>query len=225
MTAAFIFGLIAFAAVIATLAVRDHRRALSARRRLFDTCLGVLDGEHWSAAGDGFPALAGRAYGRDVNATLIPDTMVMRRLPQLWLSVSMMDAQPRSPSLSVLARHCGSEFYAVTLDLPQRFEPPAGLPLDVLVRGDGPLAEALCHRLAPVISTLLADQRVKEITVTAKGVRIVQQIAEGQRGEHLLLRQAVFGDAMVNRAQFMRLLSDLALLADERTAHTRVQAA
>ena len=63
MTAAFIFGLIAFAAVMANLALRDHRRALGARRRLFDDCLGVLEAEHWSAGGDGFPALEGRAFG------------------------------------------------------------------------------------------------------------------------------------------------------------------
>jgi hypothetical protein len=225
MTAAFLFGLIAFGAVIANLALRDHRRTLGQRRGLFNSCLGVLDAEQWSAGGDGFPALSGRAYARDVKATLIPDTMVMRRLPQLWLSMTMLDAQPRSPSLSVLARHSGNEFYAATLELPRRIEPPAGFPLDVLVRGDGPMAEVLCHELAPVFAKLLEDPRLKEITVTAKGVRIVRQIAEGQRGEHLLLRQAVFGDATVDRAEFVQTLSDLALLAEQRGAHLKVRAA
>lgn len=225
MTAAFIFGLIAFAAVMANLALRDHRRALGARRRLFNDCLGVLEAEHWSAGGDGFPALEGRAFGHDVKAALIPDTMVMRRLPQLWLSVTMMKPQPHSPSLSLLARHSGNEFYAVTLDLPRRIEPPAGLPLDVLVRGSGPMAEALCHELAPVLAKLLADTRVKEVTLTPKGVRIVRQVAEGQRGEHLLLRQAVFGDVTVERADFMRTLSDVAVLVAQRDAHLKIEAA
>lgn len=225
MTAAFIFGLIAFAAVIANLALRDHRRALGARRRLFDDCLGVLEGERWTAAGDGFPALEGRAFGHDVKAALIPDTMVMRRLPQLWLTVTLLEATPRTPSLSLLARHCGNEFYAVTLDLPRRIEPPPGLPLDVLARGDGPRADALCHALAPVLAKLLADPRVKEITLTPKGVRIVRQVAEGQRGEHLLLRQAVFGDVTVERADFMRILSDVAVLAAQRNAHLKAGAA
>lgn len=225
MTAAFIFGLIAFAAVIANLALRDHRRALGARRKLFDECLGVLEDERWSAGGDGFPSLDGRAYGRAVTATLIPDTMVMRRLPQLWLSLTMLETNARAPSLSLLARYSGNEFYAATLDLPHRIEPPAGLPLDVLVRGDGRMAEALCHELAPVFAKLLADPRVKEITLTAKGVRIVRQVAEGQRGEHLLLRQAVFGDAVVDRTDFVRTLSDVAVLAAQREAHLKVRVA
>ena len=220
MTAAFIFGLIAFAAVMANLALRDHRRALGARRRLFDDCLGVLEAEQWSAGGDGFPALEGRAFGHDVKAVLIPEThSVMRRLPQLWLSVTMIKPQPHSPSLSLLARHSGNEFYAVTLDLPRRIEPPAGLPLDVLIRGSGPMAEALCHELAPVLTKLLSDKRVKEVTLTPKGVRIVRQVAEGQRGEHLLLRQAVFGDVTVERTDFMRTLSDVAVLVAQRAAH------
>lgn len=225
MTAAFIFGLIAFAAVIANLALRDHRRAVGARRRLFDNCLGVLEAEHWTAGADGFPALDGRAFGHQVKAKLIPDTMVMRRLPQLWLSVTMLEINPRAPSLSLLARHCGNEFYAVTPDLPRRIEPPAGLPLDVLVRGDGPMAEALCHDLVPVLARLLADPRVKEVTLTPKGARIVRQVAEGQRGEHLLLRQAVFGDAMVERTDFLRTLSDVAVLVAQRDAHLKTEAA
>jgi hypothetical protein len=225
MTAAFIFGLIAFAAVMANLALRDHRRALGARRRLFDDCLGVLEAEHWTAGGDGFPALDGQAFGHRVKAALIPDTMVMRRLPQLWLSVTMLETNTRAPSLSLLARHSGNEFYAVTLDLPRRIEPPAGLPLDVLVRGDGSSAEALCHNLVPALAKLLADARVKEVTMTPKGVRIVRQVAEGQRGEHLLLRQAVFGDAMVEREDFVRTLSDLAVLVAQRDAHLKSEAA
>lgn len=225
MTAAFIFGLVAFAAVIANLAIRDHRRSLAARRQLFDACRGVLEDETWSAADDGFPAIEGQAFGRRVKAVLIPDTMVMRRLPQLWLSATMFESVPRSASLSILSRHSGNEFYSATLELPMRIEPPAGLPLDVLVRGDGPAAERLCHQLAPVLSRLLADPRCKEITLTPKGVRIVRQVAEGQRGEHLLLRQVVFGDVMVERPAFVATLSDLAELASHRGALAEDKAA
>jgi hypothetical protein len=87
------------------------------------------------------------------------------------------------------------------------------------------MAEALCHDLVAVLARLLADPRVKEVTLTPKGARIVRQVAEGQRGEHLLLRQAVFGDAMVERADFMRTLSDVAVLVAQRDAHLKTEAA
>jgi len=225
MTAAFLFGLIAFLAVVANIAIRDHRRAVSARRSLLDDCRGVLDEERWTAGADGLPALEGRAFGHAVTVALIPDTMVMRRLPQLWLSVTVLDATPGAPSLSLLARPSGNEFYAATHDLPGRVEPPAGLPLDVMIRGDGVRAHALCQRLAGLFQTLLADPRVKEITLTKRGVRVVRQVAEGRRGEHLLLRQAVFDDAQVERAFFVETLRDAATLAAQRTAAIEERAA
>jgi hypothetical protein len=225
MTAAFLFGLIAIAAVLANIAIRDHRRAVNARRVLFNDCRGVLDDERWDAGGDGFPSIEGTAEGRAVVAKLIPDTMVMRRLPQLWLSVTLLDARPGAPSLSLIARHSGNEFYTATLDLPGRVEPPAGLPLDVLIRGDGARAEALCQRLGPVFATILEDARVKEIAVTARGVRIIRQVAEGSRGEHLLLRQVVFGEAAVARDMFVQTLDDASRLLAKRVASLEERAA
>jgi hypothetical protein len=216
MSAVFFFVLIAVAAVLANIAIRDHRRAVAMRRRMLDPCLGVLDDEEWSAGADGFPMLAGRAYGRRVKVALLPDTMVVRRLPQLWLSVTLLDHKPGAPSLSLLTRYTGNEFYAVTPELPLRIEPPADLPLDMLVRGDSAVAEALCHLLAPVLKSILGDACVKEIAMTAKGVRIVRQIAEGERGDHLLLRQAVFTDAVVDRATLVRTLSQAAVLLEQR---------
>lgn len=225
MTAAFLFGLIAFLAVVANLAIRDHRRAVAARRALFDDCRGVLEDERWTAGADGFPALEGRAFGHAVKVALIPDTMVVRRLPQLWLSVTVLDALPGAPSLSVLTRQSGNEFYSVAHDLPQRVDPPAGLPLDVMIRGSGARAQALCHHLAPALTALLADTRVKDITLTARGVRVVRQVAEGRRGEHLLLRQAVFDMAQVERGLFVQTLRDAAALAARRATAIRERAA
>jgi hypothetical protein len=225
MTAGFVFALIAFGAMLATLALREHRRALAARRSLLDCCRGVLDDEWLTAGGDGFPVLEGRAHGRQIKATLIPDTMVVRRLPQLWLSVTLKQRIPISPTLSILARHTGCEFYASTLDLPRRIDPPAVFPLDVLIRGDGERASMLCQQLAPTLAQMLKDARVKEIILAPGGVRIVRQVAEGRRGEHLLLRQAVFDVREIPRTEFVQALTDVQLLAAKRDAEMELFAA
>ena len=65
------------------------------------------------------------------------------------------------------------------------------------MRGAGRNPQALLDRMAPTLGAILADPRIKEIAVTPKGLRLVRQAGEGRRGEHLLLRQAVFDDAAV----------------------------
>jgi hypothetical protein len=158
---------------------------------------------------DGFPSLIGSCRGRSVHVELIPDTMVIRRLPQLWLSITLLDAATDIPSLGVLVRPAGYEFYSLTGRLTYALEPPAGFPREVLVRGSGARAEQLLRRLSEQLTSNLADPRVKEIAMTSKGLRIISQAAEGRRGEHLLLRQAVFDDAGVPARELIKRLEEL----------------
>lgn len=225
MTVAFVSGLIALAAVIANFAIRDHLRAVAARRGMLDQCRGTLDDEKWTCGGDGVPSLEGRWNGHAVKVALIPDTMVVRRLPQLWLSVTVLSSGTDSASIGVVARHTGNEFYSSVHEMQRRLDPPAGLPLDVLVRGDGAGAVQLCDRLASDLTRLFADPLIKDVTVTSRGARIVRQIAEGRRGEHLLLRQAVFDGATVDRQTLLATLEALRLLLQRRDDVMRTEAA
>lgn len=83
----------------------------------------------------------------------------------------------------------------------------------------------LCNGLTTELVDLFADPRVKEITLTPKGVRIVRQAAEGQRGEHLLLRQVVFGGVKVERAMLVTTLGDAERLIAARDALMQERAA
>jgi hypothetical protein len=153
----------------------------------------VLDRARITHGGDDFPRLVGSHGGRAIHVDLVPDTMTIRRLPQLWLSVTMLDARPALPGLSVLVRQTGNEFYALTDDFERRLEAPAGFPDEVMIRAADTRAQA----------------RVKEIAITAKGLRIVRQAGEGRRGEHLLLRQAIFDAAAVPASDLEAALSAL----------------
>ena len=48
--------------------------------------------------------------------------------------------------------------------------------------------------------------------MTSKGLRIISQVAEGRRGEHLLLRQAAFDDAGVSASELAKRLKELEAL-------------
>ena len=197
---------------IGLLAAREHRSIRGTRAALLDECASVLEGPEITLCGDGFPRLAGRDRGRSVDVQLISDTMVVRRLPQLWVFVTVLEMLRDLPSLAVLIRPAGYEFYSITSGLTHALSTPAALPQEVLIRGSDPRAEDLLERLTPSLATILANPRVKEVALTSKGVRIIRQTAEGRRGEHLLLRQPMFDDAKVAASDLAELLDQIHLL-------------
>ncbi|WP_448954446.1 hypothetical protein [Labrys neptuniae] len=193
--------------------LQRERTALWRRRRaMLADCRPLFERAEQADGVAGFPRLAGDIAGRRVVVELLPDTMTLKRLPQLWLSLTVMAPLPAGATFGVLARHSGNEFYARTPDLPARLDPPAGLPEDVMVRGRrrGAAFLALAER---AVADLMADARTKEVLVTPAGLRVVFQAAEGRRGQHLLLRQCDFGDERFEPALFMRLYDGLEEIA------------
>lgn len=204
-------GLIVAAAVgvLGWLAVRDHRAARSAREHLLDLCAPLFDRYALIHEGDGLPRLTGRRGASNIDVRLVSDTMTMRRLPQLWLQVTVLRRRPGLASLSVLVRPSGYEFYSLTGDLHYVIDPPASLPSEIIVRGSNANAAILFEKLKAPLTAILSDPKVKEVAVTAEGVRILRQAAEGRRGEHLLLRQAVFDEAAVSPETFRAVLDEI----------------
>jgi len=210
---------------IAVLAFRERTKLRQSRRDLLDPCCRVLDTPTVTHGGDNFPRLEGRDRGRLVHAELIPDSMTIRRLPQLWLQVTRFEPRPRISEFAVLVRPAGTEFYSLTSHFSHHLTPPPMLPHEVLVRGSSPGAQRLLDQLGPVVAGVLADPKVKEVAVTRKGLRIVWQAAEGRRGEHLLLRQCIFDDAHVSADSLRHLLSRLDEVSASASAVNQVIAA
>jgi hypothetical protein len=106
----------------------------------------------------------------------------------------------------------------LTQSFPARLEPPAGLPWEILIRGADASAQALLDHLSSTIASILSDARIKELAITPKGVRIIRQAGEGRRGDHLLLRQAVFDDAAVPASELSSILSSLDVIREQALA-------
>ena len=197
---------------LGALAIREHLLVRAARHSLLAGCAECLDGTQSRCGRDGFPSLVGEHRGRRVHVELIPDTMVLRRLPQLWISVTLLDTLTDVPSLAILARPAGYEFYSLTSTLTYSLDAPAALPQEILIRGSDTRSEQLLRHLTEQLAIGMADPRVKEIAITSRGLRIIAQAGEGRRGEHLLLRQAVFDRAEVSAGDFTKLLENIELM-------------
>lgn len=179
------------------IALRDHRIRQARRRGLLDDCARLFDRYALTHGGDSFPRLSGRIGSRNLDVRLISDTMTIRRLPQLWLQVTALERLEGVSGLAVLVRPSGYEFYSLTSGFHHVIEAPDNFPYELIVRGQDSKAAALFAKLAPALARILADERVKEVAITAEGLRIIRQASEGQRGDYLLLRQAVFDEAAV----------------------------
>jgi hypothetical protein len=204
-----LLGLIAVTGV----ASRDHARLRAARRQLFDQAANILEGGNVSLGRDDFPTLDGVYNGARVRAELLPDTMTIRRLPQLWLSLTRFESRPGQAEFAMLVRPAGTEFYSLTSHFDHRLESVPELPEEIIIRGGGRSAQRVLDANGAMFAKICADPKVKEVGVTQKGLRIVWQADEGRRGEHLLLRQSQFDNASIKPADLERLLGLLDTLS------------
>jgi len=202
-------------AVLAVLARRELRGELARRGTLLDAAAGLLDDARVTVGRDGYPRISGTYGGGDrVSLEVVPDSLVPRRLPQLWLKLTLLAPETAArPSIGVLARPIGTEFYSRVLGLPDMIAPSFATDFPLLMRGRG-VTEAAIERTSGLFSALFADPSLKEIVITPRGAGTVRQIAEGDRGAHVLYRQMRFPVSQVSPEFVRNALAELRLLND-----------
>lgn len=209
-----LFCLLGVAALVA-LARKELRDDLRRRARLLDAAAGLLDDASVTVGGDGYPRLDGTYEGGSrISLEVVPDSLVPRRLPQLWLKLTLLAPEASSrPSIGVLARPVGTEFYSRVLGLPDTIAPSFATDFPLLMRGRG-VSEAVIERTSGLFRTLFSDPALKEIVITPRGAGSVRQIAEGDRGAHVLYRQMRFPVSQVSPDFVRNALAELRLLND-----------
>ncbi|MHC2416761.1 hypothetical protein ACVMB2_000613 [Sinorhizobium meliloti] len=125
--------------------------------------------------------------------------------------------------IGALARPTGAEFYSLVHEMPHLLiPPPSGAAL--LMRGDGNASRRQVERAAAMFAKLFADPTLKEAAITPRGVRLVRQAAQGQRGAHLLLRQAHFSITAIAPEVIRRTIAEAEALsgwlADDEPAYS-----
>jgi len=208
-----------FCAVLGYMHVTQRARVRAQRRALFDPCLHRFDQVEVRQDGINYPALAGRYRGFDVNVEAIVDHVSFRKLPQLLVVFTLRAPVRCGVVIDVLARPQNTEFYAPWSRLSFGVNGGSGWPAHVVARTDSPepplpFVDVLDRRMS-----LFEDQKMKELLITPRGVRLAYRLREGERGPYLLLRQAVFEGARLDAQLADRLLCALiALHGDLRRA-------
>ena len=184
---------------------RDRERYRRLRGGFFAASLDLFEQYRVVQDDVDFPVLTGRYRGHEVRLEPIVDHLTMRKLPSLWLQVSLIAPVPYQGIFDLLIRPRGTEFYSPSIDLAHEMRLPPGWPSDAALRSDDParmppLAVMAQHRY------LFEDQRLKEMLVTPKGVRLVYQVQQAERARYAVLRQIEFLDNTLPPGLARRLL-------------------
>ena len=181
--------LVAGAVVLAVVQLQHVARVRSDRGRLFEDCSDLLDDVRVTSRGLDFPLLEGRRAGRPVRLEPVVDTLSMRTLPVLWLVVSVAGPRVATGRLSVLARACGTEFYARHNEASDTLLMGPAWPAELAVRADSPDAARRQNNVLQDIRRLMTDDRVKQVVVGPTSVRVVWRCATGDSGTYRVTRR------------------------------------
>lgn len=187
------------ALVLAALLVRQLMAAARRRReepeRLFAEARAVLEGPVVRpGATAGVYELAGRYKGHPVQVKAVADTLALRKLPGLWLMVTLPGQVPVDGTFDMMMRPSGPTSFSNFDHLPFTVATPAGFPEHAVIRTDDPARMPPPHLAAGHLDPFHGP-RAKELLITPQGLRIVLLLAEADRARYGVLRQADFGDA------------------------------
>jgi hypothetical protein len=196
-----------------TVRVRGAGRARAAARAAYlDACLPLFERAERRLEPTGFPRLTGNWHGRPFDLRALPDTLTFRKLPALWLMVTLPAPMPVGATLDILRRPTGGEVFSAFDRLPVAIAPPPGLPADAALHTDDPTGLPPEELLAPHLPAL-SDDRAKELVISPRGLRLVWLAEEADRSRYLLFRDAEMGQAPLAPGVVTPLLARLAALA------------
>ena len=185
-------------APLAVLALLAHhyrsarREQAEAAGRIFDRLLPLIDGATVTTdPASGTERLTGRIHGRRVDIRTVTDTLALRKLPSLWLMITLPGDTGQTGDLDLMMRPAGFASFSNFDRLPDTLRPLAGFPEDALIKTSDPSQAPSPEHLRPLLHAFVTA-RGKEILVTPKGVRMVIQLSEAERARYGVFRQARF---------------------------------
>ena len=196
--------------------VRRYRADAQARAegpaRLFRHVAPLLEApELMPVAVAGSVEIRGRYRGQPVRIRAITDLLAVRKLPSLWLMVTIPVPVPVAARFDLMMRPAGQTSFSNFDDLPDTIRLPSSYPVDAVARTDDRRLAPSPALFVPFLAPFFGP-RGKELLVAPEGVRLVLQAAQGSRARYGVFRQADFGEDPLDPAlvaEALALLSDL----------------
>jgi len=184
---------------------RDRGRKQALRGAYLDNCRALFENCRIAQSGVEFPTLEGTYAGRRVRLEPLVDHMGVRKIPSLWLKVSVFGDLPVPGIVDFLVRPQNTEFYSPSAGLPTTVRIPPAWPQHAILRTDLEDEVTVLAVLAPHIG-IFGDPKFKELVITPRGVRLVYQASQAERAYYMVLRSAEFAEARLPAGLAQRLV-------------------
>jgi hypothetical protein len=169
---------------------RDAKRKTLARNTVFDDCISLLQQVQISQDKANLPMLHGTYSGYQVSLNIVEDTLGWRKLPPLWLLIKISANKPSQGSLDLIVRPANNEFYSPSWQWDGNLSIPTNWPQHAIIKyHQEPVNISL---LAQQVPKLFADEKMKELLITPAMVRLTYMVKQADRGEYLIMRNAVY---------------------------------
>ena len=204
--------------------VWQNRRAAAqrqaARTGYFDTVAPLFADVVHRIEASGFARMSGRWGGVRFDLQAVPDTLTFRKLPVLWVMVTLTEEICIAGKVHIMRRPTQAEVFSHFGLMPEGVALPPGFPDDCALRCEA--ADGLPLAVIAEQAGLFGDRTVKELVMTPKGLRIVLLGEEAERTKYLLYRDAEMGSTPFPAAQLVPQLQALLALRirlSEEAAH------
>ena len=183
---------------------RDAKRKVLARSSVFDDCQTLLQNVQISQDKANLPVLQGSYGGYQVALNIVEDTIAWRKLPPLWLLVKVVANKTSVGSLDYIVRPSNNEFYSPSWQWDGNLSIPANWPQHAIIKYlHKPIDISLLEQHVPA---LFADLKMKELLIMPEFVRLTYMAKQADRGEYLIMRNAVYSETPIDSALIESLL-------------------
>lgn len=201
-------------ALLAFIWHRDRLRTSNQRARMFDRCLSLFDQPHTTQRNGEFPSLTGNYRCQTFALAAIPDTVGYRKIPSLWLQVTLVAKLPVNGTVDILARAQNIEFFSPSYELEFALPVPGGWPQPIQFRSNAQNHGLDVIRIEAIVGKMFSDGCIKELILTGRGLRVVYQLSQAEKSRYLVFRMAEFEEITVNPDFLREIMDDMLDLCD-----------
>ncbi len=177
---------------------RDVSNKAKRRSQVFDECLTLLEQVQVSQDKANLPFLTGYYAGFQVSLGLVEDTLGWRKLPPLWILIKLVGSHPSHGTLDLIVRPSNNEFYSPSWQWDGNLTIPPNWPQHAIIKYQKETVDL--SLLDAYVPKLFADEKMKELLITPTMVRLTYMLTQAERGEYLIMRNAVYEDTPISKS-------------------------